>query len=169
MAHKIPKRAAPAAPPPRPDNELDVLHPQRHLVIGGGRKVVVREYGHIEWLRLLPQAEPLVAAIAAALDSGRDPTYEQALACLVQHIDALAPLVAQAADLDDDSHAALNPEDGERLLMTWWGVNGRFFVARALNRVAVAREERSQRARVEALAGLTGGKSTAASSDTATG
>lgn len=168
MARKVDKPAAPATPPPPPENELEVLHPDRHLTLGR-RRVVVREYGHIEWLRLLPQAEPLVADIAAALDSGRDPTYEQALACLVQHIDALAPLVAQAADLDADAHAALSPDDGELLLMTWWGVNGRFFVGRALNRVAVAREERRRQAQLPPAGAPAGARSTPASSEPAIG
>lgn len=153
MARKVIKPAPPPAPPPPPENELDVLHPERELVFGA-RKVTVREYGHVEWLRLLPQAEPLVAAIASALEQGRDPTYEEALACLAQHIDALAPLVAQAADLSPVDHAALDPEQGELLLMTWWGVNGRFFVGRALNRVAVSMREAAQRHALQAAAAI---------------
>ena len=149
MAKRIAKAAAAEALPK--ENELDVLHPERHLVFGT-RKVVVREYGHVEWLRLLPQAEPLVAAIASALEQGRDPTYEEALACLAQHIDALAPLIAQAADLTPEAHAALDPEQGEVLLMTWWGVNGRFFVGRALNRVAVSMREAATRQALQAAA-----------------
>ncbi|MBE2242388.1 MAG: hypothetical protein IAE86_06520 [Burkholderiaceae bacterium] len=151
MARKITKAAPPPAAPPAPENELEVLHPERHLVFGA-RKVVVREYGHIEWLRLLPQAEPLVAAIAHALEQDRDPTYEEALACLALHIDALAPLIAQAAGLTPDDYAALDPEQGEVLLMTWWGVNGRFFVGRALNRVAVSMREAANRRALQAAA-----------------
>lgn len=164
MARKIIKPAAKAAAA-APENELDVLHPERHLVLGG-RKVVVREYGHVEWMRLLPRSEPLVAAIADALEAGRDPTYEEALAVLAEHIDALAPLVAQAADLDEAAHAALNPSEGELLVMTWWGVNGRFFVERAVNRVAVSRRERQERQRllqqVGAVAASAGARSTPA-------
>lgn len=151
MARKISKPAAAPAPPPPPENELEVLHPERQLVFGG-RRVLVREYGHVEWLRLLPQAEPLVASIAAALEQDRDPTYEDALACLAQHIDALAPLIAQAAGLTAEEHAALDPEQGEVLLMTWWGCNGRFFVGRALNRVAVSRREAANRQALAAAA-----------------
>ena len=138
------KRIAKAAEVPPAENELDALHPERELMFGK-RKVVVREYGHVEWLRLLPQAEPLVAAIAAALEQGRDPTYEEALACLAQHIDALAPLIAQAAGLPLADYEQLDPEQGELLLMTWWGCNGRFFVGRALNRVAVSMREAANR------------------------
>lgn len=141
MARKITKPAQPA-PPAAPAADLDVLHPERSVRLANGKLlVVVREYGHIEWLRLLPAAEPLIVAISAAISAGREPTYEEALAALVQNVDALAPLVMQAADLEPAVFDALNPDDGELLLMTWWGCNGRFFVQRALNRVAVARAE----------------------------
>ncbi|MCA0240167.1 MAG: hypothetical protein LCI02_04850 [Proteobacteria bacterium] len=149
MARKITRPAAAAMPPP-PENELEVLHPERVVTLRGGRRLMVREYAHVEWLRLLAPAEPLVASIAAALEQGRDPTYEEALACLAGNIDALAPLIAQACDLDLDDYAALPPDDGELVLMAWWGANGRFFVGRALNRVAVRRQERQARAAVQA-------------------
>lgn len=143
MARKVTK-LAPAQAAALAENDLDVLHPERQLRLftpQGQRLVTVREYAHIEWLRLLPRAEPMVAAIAAVLATGREPTYEEALAVLAQHIDALAPLVMQAADLPEADFNALPPDDGELLLMTWWGCNGRFFVRRALNRVAVQRAE----------------------------
>lgn len=162
MAQKITKRPAPPAPPPPPENDLDVLHPDREVLLRGGRKLLVREYGHVEWLRLLGRAEPLVAAIADALEQGRDPTYEEALSCLAQNIDALAPLIAQACDIGLDEYAALDPDAGELVLMAWWGTNGRFFVSRALNRVAVSRHERKGREELAALAAA-GGQASARS------
>ncbi|MCK9987648.1 MAG: hypothetical protein AzoDbin1_04120 [Azoarcus sp.] len=144
MARKITRPTAlPAATDPAhaAAAELDVLHPDRTVVIGGV-SITVREYGHIEWLRLLPAAMPLVDAIAGHLEAGRAPTYEDALMVLAENVDALTPLVAQAAGITPAAIEAMNPDDGELLLMTWWGVNGRFFIGRALNRVAVARAER---------------------------
>lgn len=125
------------------DADLDVLHPERVLQLGE-RRVCVREYGHVEWMRLLGRAAPLVAAIAALLEQGREPLYEQALQIVADHVDELMPLVAQAADMTPAEVAALAPDEGELLLMTWWGVNGRFFVLRALNRVAVERAQSAQ-------------------------
>lgn len=139
MAKKIASRST-----PKPDAaaaELDVLHPERELKLRD-RLVVVREYGGVEWLRLLPKAAPMVDAIAAMLEVGRTPTYDEALAVLAENIDSLLPLVAQAADMPLADVAALDPDDLELLLMTWWGVCGRFFLARASNRVAVAMAER---------------------------
>ena len=57
---------------------MEVLHPERVLVLGG-ESVMVREYGNVEWLRALPVAEPLVAAITALLAGEQEPSYEVAL------------------------------------------------------------------------------------------
>lgn len=150
MAELIQKPApAPAAPEPEA-SDLTVLHPERELVLRGER-VVMREYGNVEWLRLLPRAEPLVASIAAALAADTAPTYEQALAVIAEHIDGLLPLIAQAADQPLEWVDTLAPDEVELLLMTWWGVNAHFFVARAINRLAVAQGE--QKALAAASAG----------------
>ncbi len=141
-------------------DDLDVLHPERVVQIGG-RKLVVREYGGVEWLRLLPMTRPMVEAIAAQLEACTTPTYDDALQVLSAHTDSLLPLVAQAADIDLSEFGAISPGEIELLLMTWWGVNGRFFIDRAANRVAVARAERR-------LVQLAGASSTPPSSPTAT-
>ena len=52
---------------------MEVLHPERFVELGGV-KVMVREYGNVEWLRLLPVAEPRVAAIAEMLVGPNEPT-----------------------------------------------------------------------------------------------
>jgi hypothetical protein len=168
MAKKIDKATAPQAMPAQPINELEVLHPERVITLGA-LKVTVREFGHIEWMRLLPRAEPMVQAIAHHLAAGVVPTYEQAFEVLAMHVETLMPLVAQAADLTAEQVDKLRPDEGELLLMTWWGVNGRFFVQRALNRVAVGREEARKTAAVSApKSELDGEKSTPPLSPTTT-
>lgn len=118
-----------------------------HTIRLGNRWVKVREYQHAEWLQLLSRAEPLIAALAAQVAIGEEPTYELALEVLAANHPMLLPLVAQAADLPPGYVEELPPDDGELLLMTWWGVNGCFFVSRALNRVAVREGERKARTR----------------------
>jgi hypothetical protein len=155
-------RAAPAQSATDGANDMEVLHPERELQLAG-QAVVVREYGNVEWLRLLPRAEPLVATIAQALQADESPTYEQALRTIAEHVDGLLPLIAQAVDRDLAWIDTLEPAEVELLLMTWWGVNAHFFVQRAINRVAVA--TRTSEARAAALAGV---PSTQPSSHTAT-
>ncbi len=157
MARKVEKSELPGRPKPaaeRPENELEILHPDREIVLGG-RKVTVREYRHLEWLQLLPQAEPMVAALAAQLEAAGESNYEQAFEVLAANAEALLPLVAKAANLTVEEAEALPPDDGELLLMSWWGANGRFFVRRALNRVSVRRTEARAREAVRAGASST--------------
>lgn len=131
--------------PALPDDELEILHPERTLVLGD-LTITVREYGGVEWLRLLPQARPLIDELSALLEARSAPSYEAALAALAAHIDQCLPLVAQAADLTCEQLAALDPEQIEQLLLVWWGINGRFFLARSINRIAVQAVERQTRA-----------------------
>lgn len=143
---------------------MEVLHPERFVELGG-QKVMVREYGNVEWLRLLPVAEPMVAAIADMLAGPNEPTYEVVLNAIATHTDAMLPLIVQAADRDMAWLESLHPNEVESLLMVWWSVNAHFFVMRARNRQAV--EMASAARKASTAQALAGQKSTHASSPTA--
>lgn len=136
----VPKPRLLASDVPRSVNNASAAD-QEYVLDGGKLRVAVRGYSNVEWLRLLPRAEPLVSAIAALLGAGLTPTYEDMLNTVGPHIDAMAPLVAQAAGLAPTVFDSLQPDDGELLLMGWWAANGPFFVKRAMNRIAVRRAE----------------------------
>ncbi len=150
MAKVIPKDAAvPAAG--REPSDMEVLHPERTVYLGG-EQVTVREYGNLEWLRALPVAEPLVASIAEMLAGEQEPAYEVALDAISRHTDGLMPLIAQAFGRDIAWLDALPPQEFESALMEWWGVNGHFFVRRASNRQAIEQASAAMKARVIAQA-----------------
>ncbi len=151
-------KAADVAPP----SDLAVLHPEHEVQLSVG-PVTVREYGNVEWLRLLPSAEPLVASMTEMLVALMAPSYEDVLTAIARHTDDLLPLIAQSVDQDMAWIDTLKGNDLETLLMHWWGVNGHFFVRRAQNRIAVTYQERAVAQQ------LTGEKSTPSSSPTATG
>lgn len=142
MAKKIGSKAKPGTESPA--SELEILHPERSITLSLG-PVTVREYGGVEWLRLLPRAAHLVEAISAQLEVGAAPRYEDVLNIISTWVDELLPLVAQAADLKTEQLEGLAAPELELLLMTWWGVCGHFFIERALNRVMVARQEKRVR------------------------
>lgn len=170
MAQVVQKDSATTAADREP-SDMEVLHPERVLVLGGGQ-VMVREYSNLEWLRALPVAEPLVAAIAAMLAGEQEPSYEVALDAIAKHSDGLVPLIAQAVDRDLAWLDALHPTEFETVLMTWWAVNGHFFVRRASNRQAIEQASAAMKARVVAQAAQTvasaGVSSTPPSSPTGT-
>ena len=137
MAKTVNRKQAATAAAQKP-SDMEVLHPEQILPLGG-EQITVREYGNLEWLRALPTAEPLVAAIADMLTGPEEPGYELVLSTIATHTDALSPLIVQAVDRDLEWFERLRSADAEMLLMAWWGVNGHFFVQRASNRVSVAR------------------------------
>lgn len=148
MATKIGNARKPKPAPPAAASDLEILHPERTVPLSLG-PVTVREYGGVEWLRLLPRAAPLVDAIAAQIEAGVDSGYDDTLTILATYVDELLPLVAQAADLDMVQVETLGAAEMELLLLTWWGVCSHFFVERALARVLIERQERLARARLD--------------------
>lgn len=165
MAQVTPKqpRSGKQKAAPQQPSDLEVLHPEREVKLSVDT-VTVREYGNVEWLRLLPQAEPLVANITAMLSASVPPSYEDVLSVIAHHTDGLMPLIVQSVDRDMAWVETLKGDDLEILLMHWWGVNGHFFVNRAKNR-AMAQYQEAMAARNPSA----GGKSTPPSSPTATG
>lgn len=133
---KAPKKTSVATAAEGAD-DLSVLHPERRITIAG-RAIVMREYGFVEGLRLMPLLEPIIADIEAIFTSG-DTVQNSVPPLLATHADALVQLVATAADVDLEWVTSLSLDDGHELVWWWWIVNGPFCVRTAGQRVAVAR------------------------------
>lgn len=159
MAKKIGK-VKPTPPPVAPVNELDVLHPEREVMIAGER-VMVREYGGVEWMRLQVTAAPIIDRLTQLMETGNHPSFEDAHSVIAGHIDDLLPLISQASGLSVERINELGPVDLENLILAWWGANGSFFVQRAINRVLIQVAEKRSGT-------LTGANSTPPSSPTVT-
>lgn len=145
-----------------PQDDLEILHPERELRIQGAL-IQVREYGFVEGLKIRPIAQPFIDSLGALFKSG-NLTTETVIDTVAEHLDAVLELVAIAADVDREWIEQLNDADGQALLMTWWGVNGPFFV-RALQTRAITELLEAQRKAGQASAGQT---STPTSSPTGT-
>lgn len=134
MARKVDRKADKAAG--KAAEELDILHPERTVVLAG-RKVTVREYGFVEGVRLRLVAKPFTEGLFALLKDERAGEYEAVLDVIAEHLDVVMELVAVAADVKTDWIAQLSSEDGDLLFMMWWGVNYPFFMRAALQRLRV--------------------------------
>lgn len=138
MARKIEKSA------PRKkknaDNDIEILHPERTAMLNG-RNIVVREYGFVEGMRLRPLMQPFLDDLFEAMKAGQLANYQQALAIIAAHIDAVTELAAVAADVEVEWVRALSDSDGQALLMWWWGANCSFFMQRNLSRRQVELQE----------------------------
>lgn len=141
MARKIaPKTRVTAPAKPAAADELDILHPERSATLGG-RRITVREYGFVEGLRLRPLMQPFTDALHRLMQDGQPLPYEQALSLMAEHIDSVLELVAVAADVELDFVQQLSDDDGQTLLMLWWGANHPFFLRRVQSRLQIERLE----------------------------
>lgn len=130
--------AAKAADAASADDDLDILHPERTVTVGG-RDLCLHEYGLVEGLRLRPLHAPLVAALADASAAGDVSDYESVLDVLALHADSLAELIAASADIDAEFVRELRGADADLLVLTWWSVNRDFFSFAVVRRMAIAR------------------------------
>ena len=142
-------------------DDLQVLHPELPVKNVGGRDLVVREYGFIEGLRMRPIIEPILKDMEALICQTTQPTNDQVLNLMANHVNEFQELLAVASDTDVAFVAGLKRTDGTRLADAWWRVCGPFYWNTVISRVAVAR--------VQAMAAKTAGAtSTPPSSGTAT-
>lgn len=142
--------------------DLQTIHPDVPFPLAG-RLLTMREYGHIEGLRLQCWARPFVDALYAvvAQDAGTPPTLSQIRQLMAEHADLVCTMVAQALTTPGDNPAGilqerealmqwierLSDRDGQLLLAIWWQVNVHFFFRlvfeRALEAAAAARDRPS--------------------------
>lgn len=142
MAERVAKKT-PAAEPGADD--LEILHPEREVTIAG-RRLVVREYGFIEGLRLLPLADPLIEDLRAHLEDGQPWGVQAVHAMLGRHAEAVVQLVAMAADVEPEWIDSLDQDAGTALMFWWWTVNGPFYMRCATDRAKAAMVLKAQRA-----------------------
>lgn len=124
--------------------DLQTIHPDVPFPLAG-RMVTMREYGHIEGLRVLVWAKPFVDGLyeLVASGAGQQPRLSQIRYLMAEHADLVRDMVAQAvtaqagdpaAGLNDRQELAqwiesLGDNDGQLLLAVWWRVNVNFFSA----------------------------------------
>lgn len=128
MATRIP--AAPADEATSTADDLAVLHPDRTLPIGG-RDVTIREYGFFEGLDVADRASAFIADLVAASEDGTL-RYTQVRRLYGRHRAVIPVIAAQAADVEVEWLQALQADDLELYLATWFAVNAAFFVREAL-------------------------------------
>lgn len=127
-------------------DDLEILHPEREIEIAG-RVVTVREYGGVEGMRIAGQLAPVVhdlASLSRADRNGDMLAYANLQVVFEKHIDAILGLLARACTPADATPAQRqacrawieSPDVGDdalqSLLVTWWAVNGPFFVRRVV-------------------------------------
>jgi hypothetical protein len=128
-------------------DELDILLPDVELTMAGD-PVIVREYRFVQGMQAQALAKPLLDDLAAVFlpddaPDGDDAAQAEGILNALgeifgRHPHLMVKLLAMSTGKPADWIESLNDEDGQTLLLTWWGVNKDFF-ARRLTTYLVAR------------------------------
>jgi hypothetical protein len=130
-----------------PENDLEVLFPDREIEIAG-EPLTVREFRYREGLEMLAQARPFVAALRALLTGPEEDLAPEAFdALLADHLDAWLLMVARSCGRDVAWVARLPDKDAMTLQNAFWEVNAPFFMRRLLWGAAFAGAARARRSR----------------------
>lgn len=140
MARKLEPQQSPAAPfGAAGANDLAVLQPDHEITIAG-EVITVREYRFFEGLKLRAKAKPFFDDLYALFDqSAAAPSFDDVCDVLGRHEQAVVDMVAQASGCNEAWIRALDDQDGDALLLTWWLANAGFFIRRVMRRAAQAR------------------------------
>lgn len=116
-------------------NDLEIMQPD-HTITVGGRTVTVMEYRFTDGLHVRAKAKPFVRDLQAQVETG-EVLAEDVLDIIAEHADLVRDLVLDATEgADEDWLYDLDDDDGQTLLLTWWAVNGPFFMRQIVRRLA---------------------------------
>lgn len=124
------------APTQPGDDDLTVMHPDVTIAIGG-RDVKVHEYRFIDGLRIRAASHGLVRDLQATIERAELLT-DDVMDVLAKHESVVRGLIAAAADVEPEFIDSLSAADGDKLMTTWWMVNGPFFVRQIIRRMQEA-------------------------------
>ena len=145
---------------PNESDDLAVLTPDREIKLAG-ETVTVREYRFGEQLKHGALLAELTNALRPASMNDEN-IINHLLDILVDHAPQMLDAIAISIGQDRAWIEALSGVEGEALALTWWGVNGDFFVRRLMTYPALAASKNA------ALVAAVGAASSPSSSDTAT-
>lgn len=148
MARKTSPTKTPAkgTTAPAGDDDLAILHPEISLLIGG-ENVTVREYGLVDGLKVRAFLAPFITDIRILFEDGPFLT-DDVIALMGRHVDLVMEAVALSVGKPTTWVRALGSDDGNLLLLAWWGVHGPFFIRQIASRQA-------EKLRLAVLAGQT--------------
>lgn len=153
--------------PPQADDgvaDLSVMLPDVTLTLAG-RAVTVREYRFVDGLEARAKGKPLIDDLVEMMRSraALDATVEDYVDLLVRHRNLVRELMATSIEGADADWIDSLGADGETLLLTWWGVCGRFFVRVAMRRI-LAEVQRDLGRTAKATKAASAGQTSSASS-----
>ncbi|WP_157606738.1 DUF6631 family protein [Sedimenticola selenatireducens] len=115
-----------------PQEELEILIPDRDITLTTGETVTVREFRFYESLKLEPTAMPIIQSFADIGEDWETIDINRLLSVFSSHAEEFTQLLAASVNREVDWVKGLSDKDGTILSTTFWSVNQSFFVRRLL-------------------------------------
>jgi len=112
-------------------SDLAILFPER-TITAGGKTLTIREYSFKQSLQLYDKLQPLIEAIKGLIEGERMPELSAVTCAFAKEHERLIELVALASDCEVAFIENLNQQDGQQLLLLWWGINAPFLIGSAV-------------------------------------
>ena len=114
------------------NKELEILFPTAQIEVAG-EKLEVKEYTLKQQLQYNAKFMPFINALRATLgNSQEDFSLDDLMVCLSANYQNVMELVAISINKPVEFVESLGNQDGETLLIIWWGVNSDFFTRKAV-------------------------------------
>ncbi len=114
------------------NKELEILFPTAEIEVAG-EKLEVKEYTLKQQLQHNAKFVPFIASLRATLgNSQEDFSLDDLMVCLSANYQNVMELVAISINKPVEFVESLGNQDGEALLIIWWGVNSDFFTRKAV-------------------------------------
>jgi hypothetical protein len=114
------------------NKELEILFPTAEIEVAG-EKLEVKEYTLKQQLQYNAKFMPFINALRATLgNSQEDFSLDDLMVCLSANYQNVMELVAISINKPVEFVENLGNQDGEALLIIWWGVNSDFFTRKAV-------------------------------------
>ena len=114
------------------NKELEILFPTAEIEVAG-EKLEVKEYTLKQQLQYNGKFMPFINALRATLGNNQeDFSLDDLMVCLSANYQNVMELVAISINKPVEFVESLGSQDGEALLIIWWGVNSDFFPRKAV-------------------------------------
>lgn len=118
-------------------DDLEVLHPERMLTLGG-ETIEVREFSFLQEMDALPIAQPIIRDLAKAFGGEESPGFSDVEQIFYRNREGFVRLLELATCKSTEWMEKLAGGEAQMLAMTFWSVNRRFFISRVVARTIEA-------------------------------
>ncbi len=123
-------------------SDEEIIFPESEIIINDER-IIVNEITYMQGMQLHSCTQPVIEDMAQAF-ADETPGLAMLAGVFAKHAQGINEMIMLTTDKDENWLLALNDEDGQSLLMTFWIVNSGFFTRRLASKSLQKMQETAQ-------------------------